>query len=446
MARFVKATGLTLVSRLAGRAVGLIATVLLARVLGPEGHGHYTLAFLLASVAVALFNLGLPATSIYYVARRPRARPQIMGHLFLFLLGAVGGAMLIGWGLAFYGQTWFFPQTPRVYLLWGIGIIPGMMAFRVLQGVLLGLQRFEMYNGAQVGQSVARVLWMAILVGLLRVGVRGAIVAEAVSWLVGVAWLWYALRRALPRWSWRWDARLAREMLTYGWQTYVGNLLAFFNYRADVFLMNHFLGPRAVGIYAVAVALVERLWLVSQTASTVLLPRVSASNDPAWKQRFTTLIARTVLVLVVPAAVALALGARPLVIGLYSAAFADAVWPLRILLVGIVSFSVSRVLAQDIAGRGRPDLNAYTSALALGVNLALNLWLLPHWGLAAAALASSVSYTTLLLSKLVFYTRLVGSSWREVLVPRPSDWQLYRAAWHALFREASRRLMSHRRG
>jgi len=426
MPSFVKDTGFTALTRVVSRVFGLLSTVLLARLLGPSGNGYYTLALLFASTAVALLNFGLSPTTIYYIARGKHAHGQILGHLFLFNGFVAGLATLVGWGIVEYLRADLFPQVPHTTLLLAILVIPGIFSFRFFQSAILGLQRFDLYNFGQAFWAFAHFLLLGVAVALLKTGVAGAVVAEAVSWGVGAALFFYWTKKSVPQWSFRFDAALVKGIASYSVQSYLGNILAFFNYRADLFLINIFEGPTAVGVYSIASGLSERLWLVSQTASTVLLPRVSASEDPEWEKRFTPLVTRTVLLIVLPAALVLGGLAHPLVKILYSDAFLGAVRPLQILLIGIVASSLSGILAHDIAGRGYPLLNTYTSALSLVVNVGLNLVLIPRWHIAGAAVASAASYTVLLLAKLIIYRHLSGNSWKEVMLSRKDDWRLYR--------------------
>ena len=56
------------------------------------------------------------------------------------------------------------------------------------------------------------------------------------------------------------DPAILRQMLAFGLRGYVGNLLQFFNYRLDLFIVGILLGPAAVGIYTAAIGLAELLW------------------------------------------------------------------------------------------------------------------------------------------------------------------------------------------
>ncbi len=438
MPQFVKHTGITITTTILGRIFGLLAAILAARFLGPKGNGYYTLAILLASTSIALTNFGVTTTTIYHIAKERHLRSEVMGHLFVLNSAVAVVATAAGLIIALYFHNLLFPHTPREYLILGSLIIPGIFTYRFFQNVLLGLQDFEKYNLGQIIFSAIHLLLIGIGVVIPKQKIVGAIVAEATSWALGAVMFIYWSKSAIPRWSFHLNRSLAKRLFTYGLQSYLGNLLAFFNSRSDVFLLNFFQGAGAVGIYSVAVGLAERLWIISQTASTVLFPRVSSSTDPKWQKRFTPLITRTVLVLVLPIALVIGVFAKPLIIVLYSSKFINAVLPLQILLFGIVSFSLSRVLAHDIAGRGYPLLNSYTSAISLVVNISLNLLLIPRWGMAGAAFAAAASYTSLLISKLVIYQRLSGNSWKEVLLSKKEDWALYAKTLKAIWAKTRR--------
>lgn len=199
-----------------------------------------------------------------------------------------------------------------------------------------------------------------------------------------------------------------------------------------MFLVNGFLNPVAVGFYSIGVALVEKLWLISQSASTVLFPRVAAETDEQRRKDFTPMVARTVLWVTALGAIALAFVSHWIVLLLYSEAFLPSVRPLQILLLGVVALSVTRVLANDIAGRGRPILNTYVSVATLGSNVILNLIWIPRYEIAGAAWASTVSYSLTLVARLFLYCRLSGNSWTKVVLPQRGDWALYRRTGVAL--------------
>jgi O-antigen/teichoic acid export membrane protein len=193
-----------------------------------------------------------------------------------------------------------------------------------------------------------------------------------------------------------------------------------------MFLINGFVNPAAVGFYAIAVGLVEKLWLVAHAANIVIFPRVAAENDEQRLKEFTPLVARAVLWVTALGALVVLFLSRWLVETLYSADFLPAVQPLQILLPGIVASGVAGVLAHDIAGRGRPMLNTYVGGISLVVNVALSLLWIPKYGIEGAAMASTISYSASMIGQLILYCRLSGNSWVQALIPKRADWTIYR--------------------
>jgi O-antigen/teichoic acid export membrane protein len=205
----------------------------------------------------------------------------------------------------------------------------------------------------------------------------------------------------------RWDGSVAAPTTKYGVKTLFGNLLQFFNYRLDVFLVNFFLGPVAVGIYSVSVLLAEVLWQLPNAASLVLSSKSVNSSHKAMNE-----VTPTVFWIVLATSSAGALGLAVLGQGLirlvFSNTFASAYLPLLILLPGVVLLGGGKILSSDIAGRGYPQYNSITAAVALVATVILDVYLIPTMGIAGAALASTISYAICLALSVGFYLKVSG--------------------------------------
>ena len=203
---------------------------------------------------------------------------------------------------------------------------------------------------------------------------------------------------------------------------------------------NVFINPLAVGYYSVAVGIAEKLWLISQSAGTVLFPKVASEKDEKRRKEFTPLVSRATIFATALGALVIFFLSRWIVIFLYSNVYLSAVRPLQILLLGAVAVSGSRVLGNDLAGRGRPMLNTYLNTITLATNLGLNLLWIPRFGIVGAAWATTVSYSIALIGSMVVYSRVSGNQWTKVLLPQRGDWALYRKTVLALGQWAKEKL------
>jgi len=423
--QFVRGTTVTFISGILSLLLGIGTSVILARVLGPEGRGIYALAILLPSLIVTFGNLGIGPATVYYVARGEFRRQEILGNNVLLSVGIGGIGVLAGLIVVLFFREKVFPGVAPGYLLLALVLVPVEVFFSYVRYVLLGAQRIKEFNYVQIAQSVLFLGFVALALLGLKAGVNGAILAGLFSWVIVDALVFRLAKRVAGGIDFRPNSSYLKRATTYGVQVHLSNILTFLNYRVDMFLVNGFLGPAAVGLYAVGVELVERLWMISQAASTVLFPRVAAEKEEDRRKEFTPLVARTVLWTTALGALLLALFSRWIVLLLYSEAFLPAVSALQALLIGIVTLSAGRVLGNDIAGRGYPILNTYRGVVTVATNVALNLLWIPRYGIVGAAWASTASYTVSFLSALFFYCRLSGNRWTKVIFPQRGDWALY---------------------
>jgi len=205
----------------------------------------------------------------------------------------------------------------------------------------------------------------------------------------------------------RWNSLVMKTTLKFGLRSYVGNVLQFFNYRLDVFLVNFFLGSASVGIYTVAVAMAEMLWYLPNAVGFVIFPKAANTSAEAMN-RFTPRVFRITLMLTAAGAVVLALIGKPFIEIVYSPAFASAYGPMLALLPGVVLLGGGKVLTNEIAGRGYPQYNSIASGVSLVLTIGLDLLLIPTLGVLGAAIASSVAYVAIFILALLFYRSVVN--------------------------------------
>ena len=197
-------------------------------------------------------------------------------------------------------------------------------------------------------------------------------------------------------------------------------MLSFLGSRLDVFIINLFVGATEVGYYAVAVSLAEMLLRVPMAFAFVLFPK-TAGSDPETAKQFTSKVARLTGFITVVIAVGLFFASRFLITMLYGKEFLPALYPLWILLPGMVGVSYSQVIFSDLGGRGKPYYGTIAASFALLVTIGIDLLLIPRWGILGAAIASSLSSLTNATVAIIAYLRLTGIRLPDVLLVQRKD-------------------------
>jgi O-antigen/teichoic acid export membrane protein len=415
----------------AAALIHLGTIVIIARVFGPEGNGNLALAWLLPGLLATFLNAGVAPANIYYLGSgRVSATTVVRSSLWLAGVlgtsGVVSGALTLGW----WADS-LFPGVPSTMLWIGLLAFPAILLQGYLSSVFHGLQRFRELNALLLANPF---LLLTMVLGLLVSGTETlprVVVAYTTAAYLTLGLTILALRR-VPGGG---DAPLdgpgyTRHAASYGLRAHLSNILAFVNYKADIFLVNLILNPAATGLYVVAVGIGEKLWSLSSAAATVLLPRLSAMREQEdERQSLTPLVTRWVLLISLLGASGLALLAGLVVPLVFGREFLPSVGPLLWLLPGIVAFGACRILTSDLAARGRPELNFYASAAVLVLNVIGNLLLIPLMGVSGAALATSVAYTAHFTITIWNYRRITGSDLLPLLAVGREDVERLRRLW-----------------
>lgn len=410
-------------TRVARFLIGFVTSFLLSRILGPSGRGAYALATLAPTTLVTLGQLGLPSAFSFFAGRgRSGTRLQWLG----ILLSAVLSVVLITatlLALPWLSQS-VLKAAPEDLVQLAMVTIPFQFLVGFAGGTLIGRQTLRNYNLILVGQSVLMLVMIVVLVGVLRMGVFGAILATIIVSSATALAMIYELYRSThhdPEEPERRGVGIG-ELVSFGAKIYPASLAGFFGYRADVFLLSALLAdPRAIGLYSLGVSLAELTFFVPDSVSLVFFPRVasserrSADEMVATVSRFTVLITVLSVIGLIPAAFVL--------VHLLLPDFVDSLPAFLILMPGVVALTVAKVLSSYVSGLGIPLRVAMASGTAVMVNIVANLLLIPVLGILGAATASLISYSVNAAMLLSIASRLSHRGPLEFLLPTGAEWR-----------------------
>jgi O-antigen/teichoic acid export membrane protein len=237
----------------------------------------------------------------------------------------------------------------------------------------------------------------------------------------------------------RFDPALAREALGFGVKSYAQNLTGHMHYRLDVYLLALFLPPAQVAFYTVATSIAEVVFYIPDSVGTVLFPRLS--TEPVENiHKLTAEVARHTMLVTALVSMAMLAAGGFLIPVIYGQDYRAAVAPFFLLLPGVLAMAVYKVLTRNYSSRNRQQVPVFTAILALALNIVLNLYFIPIFGIIGAALASMISYAVSAVVLLFLFNRETGISLREILIVHPADLIRYRQVWSRFWAWLSIRL------
>jgi O-antigen/teichoic acid export membrane protein len=374
--------------------LGFIASIIIARALGPAAFGVYAVLATVASITGVVVDLGLTTAAVRRVAAvwpqdidRTNEIWQVFVWLRIIVVGVVIGAGLILAGpissliLDVSGRD----QYLRLALLGVVatalsGSVTGMLQatnhFGRLSAVLLvnsGLTAILALGLALAGQ-------LTITTALLVLGIGTSLVSIGLAyWLLPGTWRLKPPDKTL-------FSRDGRDLAHFGAWLWLGSLFAVLALYLDVLIVNHWVAVGTVGVYALAVNLAIKVEVVNHSLYTVLLPTASSLKSEAEIHSYIRrgLLRSGAISLILLPLIPLA---RPLITLFYGEAYAPAASLFQgLLLVAIFNVMVTPLLMLAFT-YDRPNLIALSDGVRALVLVVVALALVPQLGTTGAIIA-----------------------------------------------------------
>jgi len=391
-------------------ALSAATAVVIARTLGPDGRGAYAIVVTLATTALALGHLSVDQA---HATRWPVGRRSIMANSAL--LGPVLGLLTTGIALALLagGVTGLELHGQRSLVVLALFAVPASMTVMYLSNVLV------------LDGRVGVVDWSALIGNVLQCG--ALLATAALGWLSveWVVWIWAVsaaapliplLAAVRPRWR-HVDLRLAGRAIWLGARYHGGSAALYLTYRVDVLILAGLASTAEVGLYTLAVTLAELIRMPTDAYARASLA-AQMGGDLAQAAAVTVRATRISVGLAGGCVTALCLAAPVVIPVTYGPGFSASVPALLALAPGLLALGVGRPVSAYLVRLNRPLTMSALSVAALVVNVTVNLWAIPRWGIVGCALSSSVSYTLIAAVHIGRFCRATGTPVRALLPGR----------------------------
>jgi O-antigen/teichoic acid export membrane protein len=371
---------------LAGRGavllLGLVSVAITTRYLGPDRYGRFALALSFVQLFGVLADAGLTTIVVRELAQKPERAASVLGSALALRSGLAVAAAAAA---ALAALLMPYPPDVRVaVLIAGVPLVLGL-----LNSAFVAVRQADRRAGriaiADVAGRAAALAAVALVV-TLDLGFYAVVAAVGVGAAVTLALTTALVRPLLPARP-QADRATMRALVVAALPLGAALALNEAYFRADALIISLSRPFEELGLYALA-------WRVSELTATLpaaflvsvfpLLSGYVARSDP----RMPTAL-RTAGDVMIYAGTGVATGgalvAPELVRALGGEGFAGAAAPLRILLAAAALGFVNGLYGHALIARNRQLAALWLNVLALGLNVALNVALVPSYGIQAAA-------------------------------------------------------------
>lgn len=386
-----------------GAGAGLIffSEVVLARALSAHGYGLYAMAMAWLQVLTMVALLGsnhlllrfVPA----YVAKvewsllrgllRQCRRGSLLVSLAIFALAAMTLTIL---------SDRLSPEFRWAFLI-GLAALPLHALSIQRQAVLRGLHRVA---AALSPEYIVRPLLLLLVVSTLAWGFTSPIsapialavngVAVMAAFALGVYWQ----RRAMPAEATAaHPATQSREWVAIAIPLFLIASMQLLIVRMDIILLGAMAGREQAGIYAAASRVADLIVFALAAANAIIAPMISgfhARDDMNGLQHLMTLLAKGVLVFTAPLVLLVVIFGHA-ILGIFGEGYQIGYVPLLILVCGQMVNALSGSVSFLMTMTGHQRESLHILVIAAGLNLMLQLALIPNFGMLGAAIATALA-------------------------------------------------------
>lgn len=370
--------------------LGFLVTVLITRSFTVEVYGEYS--FLL-SIALTIFqfaHLGFSSANTFYVIQNKRLLPFLLANSNV--LAAVVGVVSLF--LLLILNAVYFHRDVNLIILTSL-IVPFQVLSLLNTGLLFGLKKVITYNYLELLSKIVYCIVVVAIVIYFK-----SVLLLLVAYLIQMFSLsitsYFSLKKLtksklLPSFN------LLKKTSSYSIRLYITLFLSFLVLKIDVYFIEHFLGNKPLGIYSLAATLASNLILIIQVLIPLLVPRLSEIKDDLKKiKKLMNIMGYAILLLVVINFFFLFFG-EWIILMIFGEKYLNSVPIFKILLLASSVLSLEAILAQYYASIGKIKFLIYYWILTLLVNISLNYFWIPKYGIAGAAWSSLISYSLILI-------------------------------------------------
>ncbi len=408
----------------AQKVISFVYFTIVARIIGAANTGQYFLAISFTTIFAVVADFGFSS-----VLTRETSKSESLAGIYL---NTVLGAKTVFGVLAFImvvGAAWLMGYSPELRL-W-IALSGITMFFDSLKAAFFSVLRAHrnlLYESAGIIGSQLITLGIGTSALFLHAPLYWLILAytfaSGATLVYSAAALW---RETHVRLAFIFDWAIFKQFLLVALPIATAGVVGRLYSYADSIMMSKMLVKEALGWWSVPYKIAFAFQFIPVALSASVYPVMSrlATGDPGNVGKLFVKSWRHLFLIVFPLAAGLIAVARPVIVQLYGVSYLPSVPALQILMISLIFSFLTIITGALLIAVNRQLTQTLLLTLALIIDVAMNLFLIPRIGIMGAAISATVSNFILCLTGLYFVTKVVPVS---VLTLASHAWRTFVAA------------------
>ena len=371
------------VSKLVGSALGFLATIYFARVLGAEILGYYALVMALTAWFILAGRLGIAKAMAKRISEGEEPAAYLAASAVL--MGSIGGVIAL---LALLFHEHIDAYVGETVAAFVAAILLVKLFYEFTNAALKGERKVHVSGALQPVQigSYSLIQVALVFAGFGLAGMLiGYIVGGILIGLLGLLFLSTGITRP--------HLRHFRSLFDFAKYVWLGGLKSRSFNDVDIIVLGFLVSPALVGVYSIAWSIAKFLELFGNAVSTTLFPEISRADADESRELVSTLVTDSLAyggLFIIPGLFGGALLAEQL-LSIYGPEFVQGATVLAVLIVATLLYGYQKQLMNAINAVDRPDVAFRINAVFIVTNVVLNVLLVLEFGFVGAAYATAIS-------------------------------------------------------
>lgn len=380
--------------------MGILSSSLIARALGPEGRGRYSVVLNISELAVQFMSIGLFAANVYFVSKKREYAKFAMGNSIL--ASSLSGCLTFVLLLSGFG---YYYEVTRSHILFKflISIFVFLGMYNLLSAnILYGLRDVSGVNKAEISSKTSHTVTLLILFLFGKVTLSILLLCLVLSYLVISCIQTYiiVLRHEIFPVL---DQEFFFRSLKYSYKAFIATLFSFLLFKVDIFMVRSFLTEKETGIYAISLLMANLLYLLPATVGAVFFPTISSKECIQEKYNYIRNVSLKLFVAMFALSFLFLIPAKYLLLAFFGGDYLSSLLPFYILLPGFIFLAPSTIFQNGLASLENNMNIVVAPIFCFFINVILNSFLIEKFQLIGASIATSFSYLCYMLISYVLY-------------------------------------------
>ena len=408
---------MTVAARFGGKAVNLLAFLVLARTLSLEDLGVYGFLFATALLLATGFDFGVRNSVAYFIGKNPQDTATLtVQSLLLWVVFSL--CCMVG----MYVSMLYSPgnlTTPE-YVVPSLVLVSSMLFLRMQQGVLFGQGRLKFYNTTELA---SRVVLLGTTIGLLvthNITLDTALWSLALSQIVASIYLAWGVLPVARGGKWN-DWPVVRGLLGRGFLFMIGVLVMLASKRLALLILSQLGSPDELGLFYGLQRLTEVLTEIGLAVAVVVFSsnvRSKSAEEAVETAAHSTRVSFALFSLIT---IVMFVGADLIVPIALGPEFAGHITMFRVVLIATLIGSVWTILFPSLSAINSPMLAFLIFLPHMLLNCVLIWVLYAAYGMMGAAYSVLIMNFGLTATFLIVFKLRYGVRIRDFLIPQRSD-------------------------